>query len=127
MKRRLVVVVSKDNDECTLCNSAFDDSASDARQRADEAKKSVEENSGCEMLIRIVKQPEAIRIAIEALPAYQKAINQIDDYFEYDGSNCGLAFGIDSPYARTFEDCQTKVKQILQELTNKLAHIRDAG
>lgn len=118
MRRQLVVVVSKDNDECALCNTAFDDSASDARQRADEVKKSVEEESGCEMLVRIVKQPEAIRIAIEALPAYQKAINQIDDYFEYDS--------LTAP-GKNWNQCQTKVKQILQELANKLVYIRDAS
>lgn len=47
------------------------------------------------------------------IAAYQKAINQIDDYFEYGN--------------KSFADAQTRVKQILQELTNKLAHIRDAG
>lgn len=118
MKRQLVVVVSKDNDECTLCNAAFDDSASDGRAKADALKEEVEKDSGCEMLVRVVRQPEAIRVAIEALPAYQKAINQIDDYFEYDS--------LTAP-GKNWNQCQTKVKQILQELANKLVYIRDAS
>lgn len=57
----------------------------------------------------------AYDIQKKQLELYRQAINEIDDYFEYQGSDY-----IDGVAPRTYDDAKNKVYEIIDRLTSSL-------